>query len=123
MTTAEAIRQPRGAFAALTVRSYRIYLAGQSLANTGSWMQSIAQDWLIFDLTHSSAAVGGQRHRVRVAQHQGPADLLLKAADVLADGRLLEAETDRGTGEAACLLHGKERGEQLRVIASHNDSQ
>jgi MFS family permease len=58
VTTAEAIRQPRGAFAALTSRSYRIYLAGQSLANTGTWMQSIAQDWLIFELTHSSAAVG-----------------------------------------------------------------
>ena len=58
MTTAEAIRQPRGAFAALTSRSYRIYLGGQSLANTGTWMQSIAQDWLIFDLTHSSVAVG-----------------------------------------------------------------
>jgi MFS family permease len=58
VTTAEAIRQPRGAFAALTSRSYRIYLGGQSLANTGTWMQSIAQDWLIFDLTHSSVAVG-----------------------------------------------------------------
>jgi MFS family permease len=58
VTTAEAIRQPRGAFAALTSRSYRIYLGGQTLANTGTWMQSIAQDWLIFDLTHSSAAVG-----------------------------------------------------------------
>jgi MFS family permease len=58
VSTAEALRPPRGAFAALTSRSYRIYLAGQSLANTGTWMQSIAQDWLIFDLTHSSAAVG-----------------------------------------------------------------
>lgn len=58
MSTAEALRPPRGAFAALTSRSYRIYLTGQSLANTGTWMQSIAQDWLIFDLTHSSAAVG-----------------------------------------------------------------
>jgi MFS family permease len=58
VTTAEAIRQPRGAFAALSSRSYRIYLAGQSLANTGTWMQSIGQDWLIFDLTHSSTAVG-----------------------------------------------------------------
>jgi MFS family permease len=56
--TAEAIRQPRGAFAALSSRSYRIYLGGQSLANIGTWMQSIAQDWLIFGLTRSSAAVG-----------------------------------------------------------------
>ncbi len=58
MTTAEGIRQPRGAFAVLTSRGYRIYICGQSLANTGTWMQSIAQDWLIFGLTHSSAAVG-----------------------------------------------------------------
>jgi MFS family permease len=56
--TAEAIRPPRGAFAALTSRGYRIYLAGQSLANTGTWMQSIAQDWLVLDLTHSATAVG-----------------------------------------------------------------
>ena len=58
MTTAEAVRQPRGAFAALTSRSYRIYLGGQSLANLGTWMQSIAQDWLVYDLTHSSTSVG-----------------------------------------------------------------
>jgi MFS family permease len=58
VTTAETNRPPGGAFAALSSRSYRIYLMGQSLANTGSWMQSIAQDWLIFDLTHSSTAVG-----------------------------------------------------------------
>jgi MFS family permease len=58
VTTAEAIRQPRGAFAALTSRNYRIYLGGQSLANIGTWMQSIAQDWLVFSLTRSSTAVG-----------------------------------------------------------------
>jgi MFS family permease len=58
VTTAEAIRPPRGAFAALTSRGYRIYLAGQSLANMGTWMQSIAQDWLVLDLTHSATAVG-----------------------------------------------------------------
>jgi MFS family permease len=58
VTTAENVRQPGGAFAALSSRSYRIYISGQSLANTGAWMQSIAQDWLIFNLTHSSTAVG-----------------------------------------------------------------
>ena len=58
MTTAEVVRQPGGAFAALTSRSYRIYIGGQSLANAGTWMQGIAQDWLVFELTRSSAAVG-----------------------------------------------------------------
>ena len=57
-TAAEGTRHPRGAFAALTSRSYRIYLGGQSLANTGTWMQSIAQDWLVYDLTHGSTSVG-----------------------------------------------------------------
>jgi MFS family permease len=58
VTTAEAVRRPRGAFVALTSRSYRIYIGGQSLANTGTWMQSVAQDWLVYDLTHSSTSVG-----------------------------------------------------------------
>jgi MFS family permease len=58
VTTAEVIRPPRGAFAPLESRGYRTYLAGQSLANIGTWMQSIAQDWLVLDLTHSSTAVG-----------------------------------------------------------------
>jgi MFS family permease len=45
-------------FAALSNPAYRTYLIGQSLANTGTWMQSIAQDWLVLRLTHSAFAVG-----------------------------------------------------------------
>jgi MFS family permease len=51
-------RVATGKFAALSSRAYRTYLIGQSLANTGTWMQSIAQDWLVLRLTHSAAAVG-----------------------------------------------------------------
>ena len=80
MTTAEAVRQPRGAFAALSSRSYRIYIGGQSLANAGSWMQSIAQDWLIFNLTHSSTAVG-----VTMALQFGPILLFGLHAGAVAD--------------------------------------
>ena len=80
MTTAETVRQPRGAFTALSSRSYRIYISGQSLTNTGSWMQSIAQDWLIFSLTHSSTAVG-----VTMALQFGPMLLLGLHAGALAD--------------------------------------
>ena len=80
MTTAETVRQPRGAFTALSSRSYRIYISGQSLTNTGSWMQSIAQDWLIFSLTHSSTAVG-----VTMALQFGPMLLLGMHAGALAD--------------------------------------
>jgi MFS family permease len=80
VTTAETVRQPRGAFTALSSRSYRIYISGQSLTNTGSWMQSIAQDWLIFSLTHSSTAVG-----VTMALQFGPMLLLGMHAGALAD--------------------------------------
>jgi len=75
-----AAREPGGAFAALRSRGYRIYLTGQSLANTGAWMQSIAQDWLIFSLTHSSVAVG-----VTMALQFGPMLLLGLHAGAVAD--------------------------------------
>ena len=44
--------------AALEVRNYRLYLSSQVVATTGLWMQRIAQDWLILELTGSVAAVG-----------------------------------------------------------------
>jgi MFS family permease len=46
------------ALSVLKSRNYRTYLIGQSLANTGAWMQSIAVDWLVLHLTHSAFAVG-----------------------------------------------------------------
>ena len=45
-------------FSAMRVRNFRLYSAGQSIANTGTWMLSIAQDWLVLELTNSAAAVG-----------------------------------------------------------------
>lgn len=57
VTEKAAFRWPRS-FAALQVRNYRIYVCSQLVANTGLWMQRIAQDWLISDLTGSAAAVG-----------------------------------------------------------------
>ncbi len=44
--------------AALEVRNYRLYLSSQMVATTGLWMQRIAQDWLVLELTGSVAAVG-----------------------------------------------------------------
>lgn len=45
-------------FAALSVRNYRLYFLGMAVSNNGTWMQRIAQDWLVFSLTGSSFAVG-----------------------------------------------------------------
>gem|GEM_PF-19891 len=41
-------------FRSLRVRNYRRYATGQLLANTGVWMQRVAQDWLVLDLTNGS---------------------------------------------------------------------
>ncbi|MEG3627412.1 MFS transporter [Streptomyces poriticola] len=45
-------------FASLKNRNYRLFFLGQVVSNIGTWMQRIAQDWLVLSLTGSSAAVG-----------------------------------------------------------------
>ncbi|MFJ9406392.1 MFS transporter [Streptomyces sp. NPDC101393] len=49
----------QGMFSSLRIRNYRLFATGQMVSNTGTWMQRIAQDWLVLSLTGgSSAAVG-----------------------------------------------------------------
>jgi MFS family permease len=58
-TGASAALPRRGrTFAALRVRNFRIYLTCHAVASTGTWMQSIALDWLVLELTGSASAVG-----------------------------------------------------------------
>lgn len=45
-------------FQALAVRNFRLYSAGGLISNTGVWMQRVAQDWLVLELTHSGTALG-----------------------------------------------------------------
>jgi MFS family permease len=45
-------------FSSLKIRNYRLFFTGQVVSNTGTWMQRIAQDWLVLSLTGSSTAVG-----------------------------------------------------------------
>ncbi len=49
----------RRTFSALSVPNYRRYFYGQSISMIGTWMQSVAQSWLVFTLTHSPTAIGG----------------------------------------------------------------
>ena len=39
-------------------RNYRLFFTGQVISNIGTWMQRIAQAWLVLSLTHSPLAVG-----------------------------------------------------------------
>jgi len=45
-------------FRALQVRNYRLYWIGQLISQTGSWMQTTAQAWLVLQLTRSPFALG-----------------------------------------------------------------
>ncbi|MFE1557054.1 MFS transporter [Streptomyces sp. NPDC058734] len=55
-TTAAASRNSM--FSSLKIRNYRLFATGQVVSNTGTWMQRIAQDWLVLSLTGSASAVG-----------------------------------------------------------------
>ena len=46
------------AFAALTYRDFRILWFGAFASTIGTWMQKVAQSWLVLDLTHSSFYLG-----------------------------------------------------------------
>ena len=46
-------------FGSLQTRNYRLFAAGQVVSNTGSWMQRVAQDWLVLELTHNSGTALG----------------------------------------------------------------
>jgi MFS family permease len=48
----------RGTFAALAFPNYRLWFFGQMVSLFGTWMQSTAQGYLVFELTHSAAFLG-----------------------------------------------------------------
>jgi MFS family permease len=45
-------------FSSLSNRNYRRYFSGQAVSLIGTWMQTVAQSWLVLQLTHSGTALG-----------------------------------------------------------------
>jgi MFS family permease len=48
----------RRALAAFSYRDFRVLWLGAFLSTVGTWMQKVAQSWLVFDLTQSSFYLG-----------------------------------------------------------------
>jgi len=48
----------KSALPALSSRNYRLYFAGQLISLVGTWLQVVAEGWLVFQLTHSAFYVG-----------------------------------------------------------------
>jgi len=46
-------------FASLKVRNYRLFASGQVVSLSGTWMQRVAQDWLVLNLSHNSGTAIG----------------------------------------------------------------
>jgi len=57
----DAIVRPSSALALFKVfrhRNYRLYFTGQLVSLMGTWMQTVAQAWLVYSLTHSPFLLG-----------------------------------------------------------------
>jgi MFS family permease len=94
----------KGAFRSLNGFNYRMWAAGAIVSNVGTWMQRIAQDWLVLtQLTHNNATAVG----MVMALQFGPHVLLLPltgfAADHL-DRRKLLIATQASMGALALGL-------------------
>src|SRR5215469_15835937 len=45
-------------FRAFRHRNYRYFIGGQAVSLSGTWMQTVAQSWLVYRLTHSELLLG-----------------------------------------------------------------
>ena len=72
----------RATFRSLAGYNYRLWAAGALVSNVGTWMQRVAQDWIVFtELTaHDATAVG-----FVMALQFGPSLLLLPLTGLAAD--------------------------------------
>ncbi len=89
-------------FRSLRVRNYRLYASGQLVSLTGTWMQRVAQDWLVLTLTNSGTALG-----IVTALQFGPSLVLGLWGGVLADRgdkRKLLLATQTGLALVALML-------------------
>jgi MFS family permease len=72
-------------FRALRNRNYRLYAAGGVVSNTGTWMQRVAQDWLVLQLHHGSAASASTALGITTGLQFLPILLLSPYAGLVAD--------------------------------------
>jgi MFS family permease len=89
-------------FRALAHRNYRLFWAGAFLSNAGTWMQSVAQAWLVLHLTDSAFWLG-----VDTFVGMAPGLLLTLPGGVIADKvdrKRLLIITQAGAGLSSLVL-------------------
>src|SRR5215471_1497217 len=70
----------RSTIRALRHRNFRLFFTGQLISLIGTWMQTVAQSWLVYRLTGSSALLGSVNFASQI-----PVFLLSPAGGVAAD--------------------------------------
>ncbi len=70
-----------GVFRSLKVRNYRLYFTGNVISQTGTWMNRVAQDWLVLQLTNDDPVALG----IATALQFGPVLVLSLVAGTVAD--------------------------------------
>ncbi|AXX27827.1 MFS transporter [Actinosynnema pretiosum subsp. pretiosum] len=96
-------RKRSGTFSSLKVRNYRLYASGQVVSLVGLWMQRVAQDWLVLELSGGDPVALGLAAALQFA----PTLLLSLWAGVLADRldkRRLLLVLETGLGLCALAL-------------------
>lgn len=90
-------------FSALAVRNYRLFAAGALVSNIGTWMQRVAQDWLVLKVSDDNATALG----ITTGLQFLPVLLISPFAGVLADRlpkRILLMATQAAAMITACML-------------------
>src|ERR1700690_2879098 len=54
----DALGRTAGMFRALRNRNFQLFFSGQIISLVGTWMQTVAEAWLIYRLTGSSVLLG-----------------------------------------------------------------
>jgi MFS family permease len=91
-----------GMFRALSHRNFRLFWAGAFLSNAGTWMQGLAQAWLVLELTNKGTWLGVDNFMATV-----PGIFLTLVGGVIADivdRKRLLIYTQVGAGLSALVL-------------------
>src|SRR5215212_5237842 len=91
-----------GMFRALRHSNFRLFFAGAFLSNAGTWMQTVAQSWLVLQLTDSGTWLG-----VDMLVATAPGLVLTLVGGVIADKvdrKRLLIYTQAGAGASALVL-------------------
>jgi hypothetical protein len=93
-----------GMFRSLRNRNYRLFFTGSAISNVGTWLQRIAQDWLVLQLGGGGIALGQARREAAGDRAGLERRIVEKFANQRLQGRPLRQFANQPLKYAAGLL-------------------